>query len=167
MKKILIFLLLFLNIACQYSNKNEVKKFASDTELKSKSIKQKIEQENFLPEFYLSYDEWKSISCILSSSENAYWDKSMIGLIEKSGLLRIEYLGKKILLKPIKYKTIEEGIWTNTFKNDSIQLHISINFDNKKGHRIIRSITGNGSIQGKIGSRKFDDKVFCVYELDK
>jgi hypothetical protein len=157
-KKYIFLILISLNLACQSSNS----KIELNTEIESQKT---INQNSILSEFYLGYDEWKTIRCIIASNEDTYWDKSMIGLIEKSGLLRIEYLEKTIHLKPLKRKNIEMGIWNNSFKNDTIQIDIYIKFDNKKG--IMGAITGKGNIKGKIGNSNFSDKIFCVNELEK
>jgi hypothetical protein len=113
--------------------------------------------------FYLPYEEWKTIRCIISIDESDFWDKAMIGLLQKSGTLRIRSKNQDIFLKPLEANPIKEGIWTNTYSNDSIEIKISSNFENK---RIMRSLTGYGSIQGRFGKTHFFENAFFVYSKD-
>jgi hypothetical protein len=115
-----------------------------------------------LNQFYLGYSEWKTISCIISINESHYWDKAMIGLIEKSDKLRIQYLGQTIYLSPEKKVEINKGKWINEFNNDSCKITITINFDNDIG--IMRCITGEGYVSGSINSKTFEEKIFAVYQ---
>jgi hypothetical protein len=115
-----------------------------------------------LNQFYLSYDEWKTISCELVSDGSRYSDKAMIGLIEKSGKLRIDYLEQKIHLKPDSLPEIREGLWQNIYTNDTIHITVAINFDNKK--KYAHCITGNGSMKGLINGKPFSENVFGIYQ---
>jgi hypothetical protein len=115
-----------------------------------------------LDQFYLGYVEWKKVSCEFSSDEIRHSDKAMVGILEKSGKLRIEYLGQIIYLKSDSTVEIKEGQWLNTFKNDTIQVVLSINFDNK--HKIMNCITGKGNMNGLINNKPFSENVFGVYQ---
>lgn len=117
---------------------------------------------HMLNQFYLSYSEWKTISCIISINESHYWAKAMIGVIEKSNKLRIQYLGQTIYLSPEKKVKIDKGQWINTFSNDSCKITVTINFYNKVG--IMSSITGEGYLSGSINNKVFEEKIFAVYE---
>lgn len=116
-----------------------------------------------LTPFYLSYEEWKTIECIISIDENDYWDKAMIGLIQKSGTLRIKHKNQDIILNSFKANPIKEGIWTNTYSNDSIEIKLSTNFED---NRIARRFTGLGNLQGRIGKVHFIEGAFFVYSKD-
>ena len=111
--------------------------------------------------FELTYNEWKSIQCIISMSEKSYWDKYMIALIEKSGNLRISYRNRTIRLKPADNIKIAAGEWTGIFRNDSIQVKLSTNFVGGQNKRTMR---GPGSLVATIGNRTFEEQAFFVYE---
>jgi hypothetical protein len=117
--------------------------------------------QNPLFQFRLSYLEWKTISCIVALDEKDYGDKSMIGLIEKSGDLRINYKGKKVYLTPTMPVKIKEGEWMGTFKNDSMEIQISGMLENK---RILRHLTGNGNLILKTSNQIIRETVYLVYE---
>ncbi len=116
-----------------------------------------------LLQFYLSYPEWKTISCIIAVDERDYGDKAMIGLIEKTGNLRISYRGQKLYLFPTKRNTIKEGEWKATFKCDSLEIQISGLLENK---RILRSLTGFGELVLRTPSITINEKIFMVYEKE-
>lgn len=138
--------------------------FKYDTSSLSEDAIYELEKDkHMLDQFYLSYSEWETKSCSFSVNESHYWDKAMIGLLEKSGKLRIEYLGQTIYLKSDKNLPIKEGNWNNTFKNDTIQINISIEFYDRNKNKEIRFIAGNGKINGKIKDKEFQEKIFGVY----
>jgi hypothetical protein len=114
-----------------------------------------------LQQFRLSYPEWETISCVIAVDENDYWDKSMIGLIEKSGKLRISYQGKKLHLTPITPVKMKAGTWTGTFKSGSLEIQISGELDNK---RILSCLTGQGHLTFKTPTKIIKETIFLVYK---
>lgn len=112
--------------------------------------------------FYLSYDEWKTIGCIIAINEDSYWDKSMIGLIESSGSLRINFRGQKICLAPEKTIPFQLGTWKNTYQNDSIQAHIAVDFLDKG---IQRHLTGLGQIELHVNKKRYTTTAYFVTEV--
>lgn len=120
--------------------------------------------EHPLTPFYLSYSEWETIDCIISNDKEAYLDKSMIALIEKSGKLRIHYLGEKIHLNPVKKVDYRFGKWSNTFKNEEITIEVSADFDSRK---ILRHMSGTGNIHIQTPNSQFDESAFFVTEFAK
>lgn len=117
---------------------------------------------NPLLRFYLSYPEWETISCIISLDEKDYWDKAMIGLVEKTGNLRINYLGQKLYLSPTKRELMKEGEWTGTFISDSLEVQITGLLENK---RILRSLTGYDELVLRTPRRTTKEKIFLVYKI--
>jgi len=113
-------------------------------------------------QFGLSYPEWEAISCIVALDEKDYQDKFMIGLLEKSGQLRISYQGKKVYLTPATPVKIKEGEWMGTFKNDSMEIQISGRLENRK--RGLRNLTGNGSLVLNTSNKVIRETVYLVYE---
>ena len=94
--------------------------FAYDTSSLAEDAIYNLEQDKHtLNQFYLSYSEWKTISCIISLNQSHYSDKAMIALIEKSEKLRIKHLGQIIYLSPVKKVEINKGQWINTYNNDT------------------------------------------------
>jgi hypothetical protein len=77
---------------------------------------------HFLSPFYLSYPEWKTISCIVSADESQYWKKKMLGLIEKSGRLRISFQEDQTYLNPVGNTERTSGNWSAVFTNDSLEI---------------------------------------------
>lgn len=114
-----------------------------------------------LIQFGLSYSEWKTISCIIAVDEDAYWDKYMIGLIEKTGELRIHYKGQKIYLSPSRPVKMNEGKWLGTFKNDSLEIDITGQLENK---RILRHLTGYGNLVLRAPKQTINETIYLVYE---
>lgn len=112
--------------------------------------------------FYLSYDEWKTIRCIISINEDSYWNKTMIGLIETSDSLRINLNNQDIYLKPDSLVKFKEGIWTNTYYNDSISVRLLSEFENGG---ILRHLTGKGKIELKINKKKYLESGYFVAEI--
>ncbi len=112
--------------------------------------------------FSLSYPEWETISCIIAINEDSYWNKAMIGLIEKSGTLRINYKGKTIRLNPDKKVPFQKGEWRNTFRNDSLVVNLLIDLDEKK---VMNSLTGNGKLQLVNQGQVYKETCFFVAQL--
>lgn len=110
--------------------------------------------------FYLSYPEWETIDCIIAIDRKDYWDKAMIGLVEKAGTLRIKYRDQLIRLKPITPHKIREGDWSCVFKNDTISIELSAKF----AHDGLFCAVGNARVT--IGNRIFreEDLYFVVHE---
>ncbi|MGM0462051.1 MAG: hypothetical protein ACQEQ4_06475 [Fibrobacterota bacterium] len=77
---------------------------------------------HFLSPFYLSYPEWKTISCIVSADESQYWEKKMLGLIEKSGRLRISFQDDLAYVNPVGNTERTSGNWSAVFTNDSLEI---------------------------------------------
>ena len=117
-----------------------------------------------LHQFGLSYPEWETIRCIIAVDERDYWDKSMIGLIEKSGTLRIHYHGQKIRLSPIKTAKANDGEWRTSFKNDSLEIQILGNLENK---RILGSLRGYGNLALKTPNQTIKETIYLVYKNNK
>lgn len=114
-----------------------------------------------LTPFYLSYPEWQTIQCIVAIDEHDYLDKAMIGLIERSGKLRISYGGKMIYLNAVEALNGREGSWSGTFKNDSMEIQLSGEMIDGS---ILGSLTGNGSMSVKYRDKVFEEPVYLVYE---
>lgn len=149
MKKILTLFFTILIVICNAQTKGQL--YRQDSLLHP------------LLQFRLSYPEWKTISCIVAVDENDYWDKSMIGLIEKTGDLRINYNGQKLYLKPTKPVKITEGEWVGVFKTDSFEIQISGKFENK---RILNSLAGNGELIFTTSDKTVKETIFLVYQMD-
>jgi hypothetical protein len=112
-----------------------------------------------LTPFYLSYAEWATIHCIISTDKSAYLDKLMIALIEKSGNLRIEYKGEKMYLNPDSKKKIRFGKWENTYRNQLVTIKLEVNFDSKN---ISKSINGTGKLTVETEDGVFVEEGFFV-----
>jgi hypothetical protein len=174
MKSYIIFVLLLLFAACQQQNRNEstaftnsvpTRKVSYDTTKYTKGQLYERDTVNHpLLQFYLSYPEWKSIRCIVAVDETDYWEKAMIGLIEKSGKLRIHYNRQKIYLSPVNKLTVKEGEYKQVFRNDTLEVQLSAVLEPK---RIMGSLTGNGRLIAKIGNRTIEEAVFLVYDIEK
>lgn len=114
-----------------------------------------------LTQFGLSYVEWETIRCIITLDEETYWFKSMIGLIEKNGKLRLNYKNKKIYLSPIGPVKWQEGHWAGTFKNDSLEIQIGGQLEKK---RVLRALTGYGNLVLKTPKQTIKEAIYLVYE---
>ncbi len=130
--------------------------FTSEDEYLDNQIKHPL-----LP-FYLSYNEWKTIRCIIAINENSYWNKRMIGLVETSTKLRINLNNQEVHLRPDSLIQFEEGVWENIFRNDSISVRLLTNF--KKGD-ISRSLTGKGKIEIQINDKVYIKSGFFVAKI--
>lgn len=138
--------------------------FSSGNKADSNPFYTSNSKESMLTPFYLSYSEWETIDCIISSNKEAYLDKSMIALIEKSGKLRIEYKGVKTYLSPVKKVDYRFGKWSNTFKNEEITIEVSADFDSR---RILRHMSGTGNIHVQTPNGQFDESAFFITEFAK
>ena len=116
-----------------------------------------------LRQFYLSYPEWKTIHCIIAVDERNYWDKQMIGLIEKSGKLRISYKNKKMYLTPVGRVDTTNGEWTWKFKSKLMEICISAHLDDTN---MLRHLRGNGTLFFKSADKTFEEPVYLVYEIE-
>jgi hypothetical protein len=116
-----------------------------------------------LRQFYLSYPEWRTISCVVAVDLTDYWDKAMIGLIEKSGNLRVSFKEKKSYLVPTRSMIMKTGEWEGTFKNDSMEIQISGKLTNT-GLR--GSLNGPGNLRFKTGSQTIEEPIWLVYHMD-
>ncbi|MEY4904414.1 MAG: hypothetical protein RLZZ292_2229 [Bacteroidota bacterium] len=163
--KLILISLITLTMAC---NNQETRKSNQKVDELTKSDTNSLDplyhyanQTGFFNLFYLGYSEWKTIRCVISPTINDYVDKRMIGLIETTGNLRIEHLGQTIRLKPIKNIKIQKGTWSNTFVNDTIQVSISVDFDNK--NMLKDNLDGEGKIIGKINQSTYEEIVYLRY----
>jgi hypothetical protein len=117
---------------------------------------------HLLDQFYTGYSEWAKIRCRISVNEDQYWDKAMIGLIEKDDRLRIKYLGQNIYLNPVKTGEIKDSIWLREFQNDCCRIKLVLHLDKKS--KFLNSITGNGNIRGMINDKLLYEDIFIVCE---
>jgi hypothetical protein len=113
-----------------------------------------------LRHFDLSYPEWENIKCIIAVNEADYRDKFMIGLIEKSGTLRIRFEDQTLHLAPVAVHEMKPGDWSGTFKNDSIEIKLYAMFEDIHNKGRMR---GNGRILAKVNYYTFEEKAFFVY----
>ena len=118
-----------------------------------------IPNKDSLQTFFLSYAEWIDIKCVISADRDAYWDKAMIGLIEKSGKLRIKFKNEVQYLKPVKIVNITQGKWANIYRNDFIEISITSSFDNGE---ILRSLTGQGKLTLKSNNQTVEKDAYFV-----
>jgi hypothetical protein len=112
--------------------------------------------------FYLSYEEWKTIGCIISINENTYHNKLMIGLIERSNNLRIKIDNKKTYLKPESVIKFKNGLWKNVYKNDTISVKI---WTELTPCCIMRTISGNGTIELQINDKTYTETAYFVAKI--
>lgn len=117
-----------------------------------------------LRQFYLAYPEWKKTRCIIAVDETDYLDKAMIGVIEKTGALRLHYNQQKIYLLPVKKVKMKEGEYKEAFKNDTLEIQLSARLDPGK---ILRCLTGNGTLIVKNGNQTIVETVFLVHEIEQ
>ncbi|MCD9019302.1 hypothetical protein [Parachryseolinea silvisoli] len=173
MKTHIVFFLLVLFAACQQQGQKEIT-FANmppaqkvnydTTKFTEGQVYQRDTINHPLRQFYLAYSEWEKISCIVAVDETGYWDKSMIGLIETSGKLRVHYNQQKIYLPPVNNVKMKEGEYKNVFKNDTLEIQLSTHLEPKT---ILRCLTGNGTLTVKVGSQTIEESVFLVYEIEE
>jgi hypothetical protein len=143
---------------------DEIKEYTYDTSSISGHALYELEKEiHLLDQFYTDYSEWAKIRCIISVNEDQYWDKAMIGLIEKDDRLRVKYKGQKIYLNPLGNSEVTDSIWVGEFKNDSCSIRIDILFN--KNSKIMSNITGHGIITGMINDKSFKEDIFVVMEM--
>ncbi len=112
--------------------------------------------------FHLSYDEWETIGCIVAINRDSYWNKTLIGLIEESNQLRLNWKNEEIHLMPDNLIEFDEGIWRNSYTNDSISASVLIDF---KAGEILSSITGNGIIKIQINDVTYSESGYFVAKV--
>lgn len=173
MKTHVVFFLLALFATCQQQGRKEIA-FANTvpaqeinydtTKFTKGQLYQRDTINHPLRQFYLSYPEWEKISCIVAVDETDYREKAMIGLIEKSGKLRVHYNQQKIYLLPVNKVKMKEGEYKQVFKNDTLEIQLSAHLEPK---RVLRCLTGNGTLIAKVGSQTIEETFFLVYEMEK
>jgi hypothetical protein len=87
--------------------------------------------------------------------------------VENSDKLRIKYLGKNIRLKPTQYQKISVGLWENTYKNDSIQLHLTLQINEPirmKGENYSARL-GEGKIQGVVVGKIVNENIHAIIKV--
>ena len=114
--------------------------------------------------FYLSYDEWKTIGCIIAINKDSYWNKTIIGVIEKSNQLRLKVNNEDIHLVPGNLIEFKKGTWRNTYNNDSISVNVLI--DLKEGE-ILRNLAGNGIIEIEINDMTYTEIGYFVAKVQE
>jgi hypothetical protein len=167
------FLLLLLFAACQPQGRKESVFLASTvpaqtvtydtTKLARGQLYRQDTTKHPLRQFSLSYSEWERIRCIIAVDETDYLDKAMIGLIEKNGALRIHYNQQKIYLSPVNKVKIKEGEYKQVFKNDTLEIRLSAQLEPK---RILRHLSGNGTLIAWLGNQTIEENVFLVYDIE-
>jgi hypothetical protein len=118
---------------------------------------------NPLIQFSLSYKEWKTIGCIIALDEHEYGHKEMIGLIERTGDLRISYKGQELRLAPTIPVKFKVGEWNGTFKNDSMKISISGQLINRGNSS---NLWGDGNLVVKTPDQIIEERIFLVYEKE-
>lgn len=115
-----------------------------------------------LKHFGVPYEDWNITICMIALNEGLYWDKRNIGTVEKSGNLKLSINNQEIYLLPKTKIKFKEGIWRNTYQNDSISVRIAIKLEKGK---IENSVTGKGRIELKIKGKVYNETAYFVADI--